>query len=593
MSMEKCIQNTRRSLANIMSASKGHIGAFILAPSVPGSDTPWLVVISGPTEKKLRGQVSRWFSTISIGASKSQLEKLSCGKVHLHNKKLIFIADKVGSLKPKVKSPGIIKKQLTAMSRESGLGLLKKAQVKANIEDDTPHIEDLTSEEGTELTFEDVADMLSESGAEPSDAREILEVFMQTRQDLATLEVAMNEVTSALSDQQPLDFDDLEDLWEEVGEEIADPDVLEAASREEIRWLTGEEREEKTKKMLILEKVIFHQVQEAADRWWERCGDRPEPLPEEAVLEEVKRQRELMAGVADSTEYLLQLYYDAAKAQKRLTSIAKALADSSEGQFKALMPSIKGLAAAWAKADKAGGDSAQLRDLARGTIEVDRFDRIIPGTNAFLEKAAEAVPGVKVTRLKNKFDPKVKKADDGYADIQLHLRVDGGHICEMQVQCTALLDFKDMGAPHRPSSGAADESWDTLIPRADLEAMQAELGELDGSPLMEALGEVPKDARHSLDLIASCAAGRWNISSHVLYNISRWLEKQRKSDKIPLSEVQVESVKTLEATLMRISKAGAAAAKARIRDTIGPDVYDAALAKLQKYDRPDLPAAVR
>jgi hypothetical protein len=306
------------------------------------------------------------------------------------------------------------------------------------------------------------------------------------------------------------------------------PDAPEMTSDEVIQQILSEDQDGKMDEFKRAEAEILQTVEKGAETWWKEHEDSPDPVGGPPTTKEAKTQRQAFVDAGKSAEYLHQLYFDAAKAQKRLTQIGK-LTGGEEGII-ARMPSIKGIARATEKAiQDEGGDTATLRDLARGTIEVKRLDKLKDAVTSFMKTAARQAPGAEVTRFKNKFK---NPTPSGYSDLQMHIRLDGGHICEMQFQCTTLLDFKEMGAyPGR--AGHAGSETDEATPGVDwadwsvLLGSDAELQEVKKTiPTLKTLAsdnsrEVPKDALKSM---AKFDDGKWLLNSHDAYNVSRWID---------------------------------------------------------------------
>jgi hypothetical protein len=311
-------------------------------------------------------------------------------------------------------------------------------------------------------------------------------------------------------------------------------DETDEATRELIRSITSTDQAAKLAEFKKQSERILRSAEDAAEIWWKNAKDAPDPvgaLPDQGELQE---QREEFENVGMSVEYLHQLYMDAAKAQKRLQQIG-AMAEESH-ELIARMPSVKGIARATEKARMGdGGEASFLRDLARGTIEVRRLDRMKDAVAAFLEKAREAAPGAAITRYKNKF---ASPAPSGYGDIQLHIQLDGGHICEMQFQCTTLLDFKEMGGyPGRAGYGEEKPDWANWAVLLGDEGPLLEAKET--IPLLESmtdvLGEIPDDAARSM---AKFKAGDWQLTSHDTYNIWRWLDAKKETAPSLTAEIE-------------------------------------------------------
>jgi len=378
----------------------------------------------------------------------------------------------------------------------------------------------------------------------------------------------MPEITATGEVLTRINYEKLLGEFAEPFESMVTLGVLEAIRESEIEASGFLEDLEKIEGF---EEKMRKASQDAANIWWDGnpkkgisgAKDNPDEVVGTTGDREAKAQNFLELGgfgttVTTSLAYLQQLYFDAGKAQKRLVQIADELKDLSssldgcEG-LTVSMPSIKGMARASFKADlakKKRYDELQakddltkeeqlelkdlkkglypeetpenpfasgLRDLGRGTVEVPKLSQVIPSVKEFIKHAQKKCPGAELTRFKNKFTELAKDftANGGYADIQIHIRVDGGHICEMQFNCKSLLDFKSANSERRPGT-----SWDDLVDNNLLETAKSELDGLDKS-------DAPKDAEKSFKIFAEGTNGKWFLNAHVIYNITRWLDEKK------------------------------------------------------------------
>ena len=272
-------------------------------------------------------------------------------------------------------------------------------------------------------------------------------------------------------------------------------------------------------------------------------------------------QSELFEGAGRSIDYLGQLYQDAAKTQLMLTGAVDTFQKDNPGMIPR-MPSIKGIARATEKVNAEKGESyKELRDLSRGTIEVTKLTDLVPSVHKFLDTIGKKYPGSVLRRFKNKFkDP----AKSGYADIQIHVEV-GGHMCEMQFQCTTMLDFKEMGAypgraGHKDSGKTvAWADWSILLNGTD-KLMVA----TNTIPKLELIGKkitIPGDAKKSIDKFKKGAGDKdWFVSSHDTYNVSRWLSENKTN--ALLSKEEQKSLPDLATVWSNLEKEATTAVKA-------------------------------
>jgi hypothetical protein len=158
-----------------------------------------------------------------------------------------------------------------------------------------------------------------------------------------------------------------------------------------------------------------------------------ENVPPEAALRQVARAlREFADTPRQGSDDLGQLYADAAVAQQELGELTRSVASDLGGR--ALVPEkLKGRARAQEKigADYQG-ENARITDLARSTIEFDHPQQI--------EKAVKEIGArAEIVRIKDRF----KKPIDGYRDVMMNVRMQNGHIVEVQLHLKAILDVKN------------------------------------------------------------------------------------------------------------------------------------------------------
>ena len=162
-----------------------------------------------------------------------------------------------------------------------------------------------------------------------------------------------------------------------------------------------------------------------------------------------------------------------------------------------------------------------LRDLSRGTVKVPNINDIKPAAKYFFETLKITYRGATVQRFKNKFRDMANGSDtSGYADVQVHFAVDGGHICEMQFNCEALLRFKS----------AKDENWQTLLKRTD-ELVAAREALLPTHLTDEMIAEANADEK-TVKAIQQFRNSDWNLNAHIIYEITRWMETSTVDEEI-------------------------------------------------------------
>jgi len=119
------------------------------------------------------------------------------------------------------------------------------------------------------------------------------------------------------------------------------------------------------------------------------------------------------------------------------SSSRKALEKSSGNEIKKAAKDVKGADSAIKKTNRDyGGDTSRLIDMTRGSIIYEKFGDLVNGFKE-VEKKVEIISG------KDKFDP--KNAQLGYSDVNLTIKLDTGHIAELQLHLDSILKAKDEG----------------------------------------------------------------------------------------------------------------------------------------------------
>lgn len=189
-----------------------------------------------------------------------------------------------------------------------------------------------------------------------------------------------------------------------------------------------------------------------------------------------------------SSPHLFKLYEAAATAMVTLGDQTSALASSTNG--KPMIPSeLKGFARARAKIDADyGGDASRIVDLARSSVFYDDVSDLMTGV--------EEVRGSwTVVREKDRFEAPV----GGYRDIMFNVDI-GGHICEIQLHLTKIIEAKAEGhgdyervselkRKMKEGGGLSDEE------DAELVALKAAQWKLYNDAYASAGGEVTDDQR--------------------------------------------------------------------------------------------------
>jgi hypothetical protein len=132
--------------------------------------------------------------------------------------------------------------------------------------------------------------------------------------------------------------------------------------------------------------------------------------------------------------YLHDLYHKASAAQRQLTELVDAVADRTGGQA-----SYRTRPKRWQRAlDKLaalGGDASRLTDLAAGTIQYETLTELYRGLSEIHRH-----PGARIVFYHDRF---LHPLDNGYRDIQLKLRMPGGHVVELQLHLRRIREVAD------------------------------------------------------------------------------------------------------------------------------------------------------
>lgn len=143
-------------------------------------------------------------------------------------------------------------------------------------------------------------------------------------------------------------------------------------------------------------------------------------------VQSTKILHEIMAEIASKTEGTVK------KSKSR-----EALEKSPGNEIKKAAKDVKGADSAINKTDRDyGGDTSRLIDMTRGSIIYKTFKDLVDGFK-LVEKRVKIISG------KDKFDP--KNAQLGYSDVNLTIKLDTGHIAELQLHLESILKAKDEG----------------------------------------------------------------------------------------------------------------------------------------------------
>lgn len=169
-----------------------------------------------------------------------------------------------------------------------------------------------------------------------------------------------------------------------------------------------------------------------------------------------------------SSKHMWVLYEQAAHAMLGLGRETTNVAAASRGNAR-LCPELKGRERALQKVQADyGGHPEKLMDLARASIVYDDAES--------LEKGVEIVRAMDVVREKNNFET----PNGGYRDYNFNIRIEG-HICELQLHLSQIMDAKKKGHKH----------YNVV---RDIEAQQKE----HGGPLTEADTNKKENAQGSM-----------------------------------------------------------------------------------------------
>lgn len=168
-----------------------------------------------------------------------------------------------------------------------------------------------------------------------------------------------------------------------------------------------------------------------------------EPAPSQAAKADVAPQQAEIGQHArlapEQRGVLSGLYTAAARARPEYERAMTELAAAVGGRLK--MGPLKGVARSVEKIlDEEGGDFSKLRDLVRGTIEVDSIDDLM--------RAVAAIQGLELVGppLRNFYAPGAKLWPTRYRDVKANVRI-AGHDTEIQVNLPEMLAAKE-GAAH-------------------------------------------------------------------------------------------------------------------------------------------------
>ena len=133
------------------------------------------------------------------------------------------------------------------------------------------------------------------------------------------------------------------------------------------------------------------------------------------------------------TDDLDELFAEAAIADQKLRAIVEMIAAATNGESM-YPPGLKGRERSMEKiAADYGGDPSQLLDVSRASIVFDSMEDI--------QKAREMLGDqIEIVREKNRFE---KPAPGGYRDMMLNVKVDPGHVCEIQLHSKQVLEVKN------------------------------------------------------------------------------------------------------------------------------------------------------
>lgn len=155
------------------------------------------------------------------------------------------------------------------------------------------------------------------------------------------------------------------------------------------------------------------------------------------------RLAELTAGqsVRQTSSSIDEIYASAAAANDRLVAVTHTVAKQTGG-YPVTAP-LKGRTRAMEKlqtllGDDGRPDPARLTDIARASIKFDSIDGVYNALDAITKE-------VEVVRFKDRFR---KPAGGGYRDILMNVRLHNGHVAELQLHVSDILDVKN-GEGHK------------------------------------------------------------------------------------------------------------------------------------------------
>jgi hypothetical protein len=135
---------------------------------------------------------------------------------------------------------------------------------------------------------------------------------------------------------------------------------------------------------------------------------------------------------SQTTANLDELYEEAKVADAELRSATERLAGVTGGS-PSFPPGLKGEERAREKtANDYGGDFSKLTDLSRSSIEYKTLPELYNGLKQISQE-------FKITKMKDRFK---NPTPSGYRDILLNAQLSNGHICELQLHLSQILEVK-------------------------------------------------------------------------------------------------------------------------------------------------------
>ena len=177
--------------------------------------------------------------------------------------------------------------------------------------------------------------------------------------------------------------------------------------------------------------------------------------------------------------------------------------------------------------------------------------------------------------------------DTGYADIQIHFRLDGGHICEMQFNCKSMLDFKSFGGSRRNTESEGQSQnpardWKLLLGNQvhKLHIAGEALNTLNIDTMLNKNDKpVPKVVGSMQRIKDGMKDNIWRLNAHVIFDITRWLERAAVVEPVATNQRIKDTIVT---TLNDLSKAGSNAFQSVIAKADGKD-FDVLLKEIAQY----------